>query len=136
LLTAAVALVFAFGWLINGWRLNSKHADAMQAQAEMLMETMKDQAEKSRLANERLRLRETHLLQELTQARRDAAILSEEIDNADVVTITERVEVPADCPPVPRCAVVDSLQYRELYNRGAAGAVPDSGTGDVPVPQP
>lgn len=95
---------------------------------------LKAQAEKTRVANELLRLRETELLEDLDAARAITERLAEEIENAEIVTVTERVEVPADCPAVPQCATVDSLRFVDLYNRAATGALPSAGTGDSPVP--
>jgi hypothetical protein len=93
-----------------------------------------DRAEQTRLAQERLRLRETELLQELQDSDRQAEILRDEIATRPVVTVTDRIEVPADCPAVPQCATVDSMQYRDLYNRAATGTVPGTSAGDSAVP--
>ena len=98
---------------------------------ELLLEA---QASKTRLANELLRQRETDLLQQLDAERNQVTQLTQEIDNAEVVTVTRRVEVPANCPPVEQCARVDSVRFQDLYNRAATGAVPDPGTGDSPLP--
>ena len=131
---SAAALAFASGWAVNGWRLNAKQAKAFEQLTEELSQRLTDQATASRLANERLRLRETELLQELEGTRRSVVILTEEIDNAPVVTIENRVEVPANCPAVEQCATVDVVRFRALYNRAASPTVPDSSPSDSPVP--
>lgn len=121
----AAALAFSAGWKVNGWKLKAAQTKAL----EVLTQEYEAQAEKNRLANEKLRLRETELLQDLEGERRSVVILTEEIDNAPVVTVTERVQVPGNCPAVPQCATVDSMRYRDLYNRAASGTVPDPGSG-------
>jgi hypothetical protein len=129
LFIGAAAAAFAAGWAVNGWRLEAQQTKALEQLTEELGQRLKDQATKHRLANDRLRLRETDLLQELDEERRSVEILTEEIGNAPVVTLTERVEVPANCPAVEQCATVDSLRYRALYNRAATGTLSDPGAG-------
>ena len=119
----AVALAFGAGWQVNGWKLKAAQVKVLEA----LTQEFEAQAVKTRLAADRLRLRETELLQDLEGERQSVVILTEEIENAPVVTVTERVEVPGNCPAVPQCATVDSVRYRDLYNRAASGAVPDPG---------
>ena len=133
-LIVVVGLAFSAGWRVNGWRHEAKRTAELEQLTEDMQQLLTEQAEKTRLANERLRLRETELLQELDLARTDVAMLTEEIDNAEVVTITERIEVPANCPAVEQCARVDSVRFQDLYNRAATGALSDTGTGEQPVP--
>lgn len=132
LFIGAAAVAFSAGWQVNGWRLKAAQVKAL----EVLTQEYEAQAEKTRLANERLRLRETELLQDLEGERRAVDVLTEEIDNAPVVTVTERVEVPGNCPAVPQCATVDSVRYRDLYNRAATGTVSDPGAGVSAMSRP
>ena len=131
---SAAALAFASGWAVNGWRLHAQQAKAFEHLTQELSQRLTDQATANRLANESLRLRETELLQALDDQRQSVVILTEEIENAPVVTITNRVEVPANCPAVEQCATVDVVRFRALYNRAASAAVSDSGPSDSPLP--
>jgi hypothetical protein len=134
LFTSAAAMIFVAGWQTNGWRLKAQQAKALEQLTVELELRLIDQAAKTRLANERLRLRETELLQDLEAGRQEVVILTEEIENAPVVTIAERVEVPANCPAAVACATVDSVRYRDLYNRAATGTVSDTSLGDSALP--
>ena len=122
-----------FGWHVNGWRLEAREKDRLEDLSQRLNARLIEQSEAFQLAADTLRSRETVLITDLQDERELADRLREEISNASVVTITQRVEVPANCPDVPQCAVVDSLRFRDLYNRAATGALPDPPNGDLPM---
>ena len=108
--------------------------DALDKLTQELNTRMQEQADLFAEKSARLQKRESELQVNLESERSTTDRLREDIANAEIVTVTQRVEVPADCPAVPQCAEVDSLQYRTLYNRAATGALSDTRAGDGTLP--
>lgn len=128
---AVLAIAFGSGWAVNGWRLDAQQKQQMERMAEETAQRLMEQREEFSRRLAELRASETALSDQLDNFRRENRELREDIENAEVVTITERVEVPADCPAVPQCATVDSVRFRELYNRAGTGpALPDPGSSE------
>ena len=124
----ALAVAFGSGWRVNGWRLQANHVKTLEELTVRMQEKLTDQADAFKLGANTLRLRETQLLQDLTDERAATEVLQDEIANTPIVERIVHIPVAGECPV---CATIDSVRYRALYNRAATGALSGAGTGDL-----
>lgn len=115
---AGLALAFLAGWLINGWRMESRISRMQAEQAEAIQLASEEAREKERALQEEIDLLNDSYRKEREHAEKSIARL-----RADVAAGRVRLSVPARCPGTDTTAVSSPSEERAELDAETADAL-------------